>query len=98
MVWSVTNRARWFVRDDSFRFFLPLADLLSNGSFAAGIFRDEAAPTELAPVRPDAWLDRQAAEHVDTLLEHSSGASMQRTETEHYSNKHQEPVFILLPP
>ncbi len=31
----------------------------------------EAAPAELAPVRPDAWLDRQAAHHVDTLLEHS---------------------------
>ena len=31
----------------------------------------EAAPTQLAPVRPDAWLDRQAAEHVDTLLEQS---------------------------
>jgi hypothetical protein len=71
MVWSVTNRARWFVRSDSFRFFLPLSDLPANGSFAARIFRREAAPAELAPVRPDAWLDRQAAEHVDTLLEQS---------------------------
>ena len=72
MVWSVTNRARWFVRSDSFRFFLPLADLPADGSFAARIFRGEAAPTELTPVRPDAWLDRQAAEHVDTLLEQST--------------------------
>lgn len=71
MVWSVTNLARWFVRSNSFRFFLPLADLPANGSFAARIFRGEATPGELAPVRPDAWLDRQAAEHVDTLLEHS---------------------------
>lgn len=71
MVWSVSNRARWFVRSDSFRFFLPLPELPANGSFAAGIFRGESAPAELAPVRPDAWLDRQAAEHVDTLLEHS---------------------------
>lgn len=71
MVWSVTNRARWFIRSDSFRFFLPLADLPADGSFAARIFRGEAAPTQLAPVRPDAWLDRQAAEHVDTLLEQS---------------------------
>jgi hypothetical protein len=71
MVWSVTNSARWFVRSDSFRFFLPLPELPANGSFAARIFKGEAAPTELAPVRPDAWLDRQAAEHVNTLLEHS---------------------------
>jgi hypothetical protein len=71
MVWSVTNSARWFVRSDSFRFFLPLPELPANGSFAARIFKGEAAPTELAPVRPDAWLDRQAAEHVNMLLEHS---------------------------
>ena len=71
MVWSVSNRARWFVRSDSFRFFLPLSELPANGSFAARIFRGESAPTELAPVPPDAWLDRQAAEHVETLLEHS---------------------------
>jgi IrrE N-terminal-like domain len=71
MVWSVTNSARWFVRSDSFRFFLPLPELPANGSFAARIFKGEAAPTELAPVRPDVWLDRQAAEHVNTLLEHS---------------------------
>lgn len=71
MVWSVTNSARWFVRSDSFRFFLPLADLPANGSFAARIFRGESAPAELAPVRADAWLDRQDAEHVTTLLEHS---------------------------
>lgn len=71
MVWSITNRARWFVRSDSFRFFLPLPDLPANGSFAARIFRGESAPAELAPVPSDAWLDRQAAEHVHTLLEHS---------------------------
>jgi len=71
MVWSVTNSARWFVRSDSFRFFLPLAELPANGSFAARIFRGESAPAELAPVRADAWLDRQDAEHVTTLLEHS---------------------------
>jgi hypothetical protein len=73
MIWSVANRARWFVRSDSFRFFLPLAELPANGSFAAGIFRGEAASAEFATVRPDAWLDRQAAENVDTLLEHSIG-------------------------
>jgi hypothetical protein len=73
MIWSLGNRARWLVRSDSFRFLLPLAELPADGSFAAGIFRGEAAPAELAPVRPDAWLDRQAAEHVDTLLEHSIG-------------------------
>jgi len=71
MVWSVSNRARWFVRSDSFRFFLPLPELPANGSFAARIFKGESAPAELAPVRPDAWLDRQAAKYVDTLLEHS---------------------------
>jgi hypothetical protein len=71
MIWSVAKRARWFVRSDAFRFFLPIAELPAQGSFAAQIFRGEAAPTELAPVRPDAWLDRQAAENVDTLLEHS---------------------------
>jgi len=71
MVWSVADRARWFVRSDSFRFFLPIAELPSGDSFAAGIFRGDAAPTELTPVRPDVWLDRQAAERVDTLLEHS---------------------------
>ena len=71
MVWSVNDRARWFARSDSFRFFLPLPELPANGSFAARIFRGESAPAELAPVRPDAWLDRQAAEHLDTLLEHS---------------------------
>jgi hypothetical protein len=54
-----------------FPFFLPIAELPTDGSFAAQIFRGEAAPTELAPVRPDAWLDRQAAENVATLLEHS---------------------------
>jgi hypothetical protein len=71
MVWSVTNSARWFVRSNSFRFFLPLAELPANGSFAARIFRGESAPAELAPVRADAWLDRQDAERVTTLLEHS---------------------------
>ncbi|MFI5072763.1 MAG: hypothetical protein ACHP8A_17925 [Terriglobales bacterium] len=71
MVWSVTNSARWFVRSDSFRFFLPLEELPANGSFAARIFRGESAPAELAPVRADAWLDRQDAEHVTTLLERS---------------------------
>jgi hypothetical protein len=71
MVWSVTNSARWFVRSDSFRFFLPLAELPANGSFAARIFRGESAPAELAPVRADAWLDRQDAERITTLLEHS---------------------------
>ncbi|HAX41796.1 MAG TPA: ImmA/IrrE family metallo-endopeptidase [Bryobacteraceae bacterium] len=71
MVWSVNNRARWFVRSDSFSFFLPLADLPANGSFAARIFNGGVVPEELAPVRPDAWLDRQAAERVNTLLEHS---------------------------
>lgn len=71
MVWSVTDRARWFVRSDSFRFFLPLADLPANGSFAARIFRGEAAPTDFTPVRADAWLDRNASEYVETLLEHS---------------------------
>jgi uncharacterized protein DUF955 len=71
IVWSVNNCARWFARSDSFRFFLPLPELPANGSFAARIFRGESAPAELAPVPPDAWLDRQAAEHVDTLLEHS---------------------------
>jgi hypothetical protein len=48
-----------------------LPELPANGSFAARIFRGESAPAELAPVRPDAWLDRRAAEHVDLLLEHS---------------------------
>jgi len=71
MVWSVTNSARWFVRSDSFRFFLPLAELPANGSFAARIFRGESAPAELAPVRADAWLNRQDAEQITTLLEHS---------------------------
>jgi IrrE N-terminal-like domain len=71
MVWSVSNRARWFVRSDSFRFYLPLPELPANGSFAARIFRGESTPAELAPVRPDAWLDRRAAEHVALLLEHS---------------------------
>jgi hypothetical protein len=71
MVWSVADRARWFVRSESFRFFLPLAELPASDSFAARIFRGDAAPTELAPVPPDLWLERQAAEHVDTLLEHS---------------------------
>jgi hypothetical protein len=54
-----------------FSFFSSIAELPADGSFAAQIFRGESAPTELAPVRPDAWLDRQAAENVDTLLEHS---------------------------
>lgn len=71
MIWSVTNSARWFVRSDSFRFFLPLAELPANGSFAARIFRGESAPAELAPVRADVWLDRQDAGQVTTLLEHS---------------------------
>jgi hypothetical protein len=71
MVWSVADRARWLVRSDAFRFFLPLAELPASDSFAAGIFRGDPAPTEFAAVRPDVWLDRQAAEHVGTLLEHS---------------------------
>ncbi len=71
MIWSVANRARWLVRSDAFRFFLPIVELPAEGSFAAQIFRGKAAPTDFAPVRPDAWLDRQPAENVDTLLEHS---------------------------
>lgn len=71
LVWSEGNQARWCARSDSFRFFLPLEELPAAGSFAATIFNGEPAPADFAQVPPDAWLDRRAAERVDTLLEHS---------------------------
>lgn len=71
MVWSLDNQARWCVRSDTFRFFLPLAELPAEGSFAAGLFKGRIAPSDFAAVPAEAWLDRQAAESVETLLEHS---------------------------
>lgn len=71
MIWSVKGQARWCFRSDTFRFFLPVADLPANGSLAAGIFNGRDAPSDFTSVRPDAWFDRQAAERVETLLEHS---------------------------
>lgn len=71
MVWSSDNQARWCARSDSFRFFLPLAELPAEGSFAAKLFKGGNAPSGFAPVPPEVWLDREAAENVETLLEHS---------------------------
>lgn len=71
MVWSVASQARWFARSDTFRFFLTVTDLPAVGSFASKIFNGSVAPSEFAPVSAGAWLERQAAERVDILLEHS---------------------------
>lgn len=69
LVWSEGNQARWCARSDAFRFFLPLEELPAAGSFAARIFDGEQGPGDFAPVPSNAWLDRRAAERVDTLLE-----------------------------
>ena len=71
MVWSSDNQARWCARSDTFRFFLPLAELPAEGSFAAELFKGRMVPSDFAPVPAEAWLERQAAESVETLLEHS---------------------------
>ena len=71
MVWSSDNQARWCARSDTFRFFLPLAELPAEGSFAAGLFKGRMVPSDFAAVPAEAWLDRQADESVETLLEHS---------------------------
>jgi Zn-dependent peptidase ImmA (M78 family) len=70
MVWSSDNQARWCARSDAFRFYLPLAELPAEGSFAAKLFKGGIAPSDFAAVPADAWLDRQAAESIETLLEH----------------------------
>jgi Zn-dependent peptidase ImmA (M78 family) len=71
MVWSVAKQARWCARSDTFRFFLPLSELPAEGSHAANLFIGADAPSDFSAVPAEAWLDRQAAERVDTLLEHS---------------------------
>jgi hypothetical protein len=71
LVWSVSGNARWSWRSAAFRFFLPLPDLPSPASFAARLFGGSTAPSDFAPVAPDAWLDRRDAEIVETLLDHS---------------------------
>jgi hypothetical protein len=71
MVWSSDGQARWCARSDAFRLFLPLPDLPAAGSFAATLFNGGTAPSDFAAVPAEAWLDRQAAETVETLLEHS---------------------------
>jgi hypothetical protein len=71
MVWSTGDHARWCARSHTFRFFLPLPDLPAEGSYAARLFKGGTAPTEFSPVAAEAWLDRQAAESVQSLLEHS---------------------------
>jgi hypothetical protein len=71
MVWSSDNQARWCARSDTFRFFLPLAELPAEGSFAAGLFKGHIVPSDFAAVPAQAWLDRKASESVETLLEHS---------------------------
>ena len=71
MVWSFAGQARWCAKSDAFRFFIPLAELPAEGSFAGKLFRAEMAPATFAPVPSNMWLDRQMAEQVDVLLEHS---------------------------
>jgi Zn-dependent peptidase ImmA (M78 family) len=68
MVWSSDNQARWIARSDTFRFFLPLAELPAEGSCAAGLFKGGVVPADFTPVPAGAWLDPQAAERVQTLL------------------------------
>ena len=71
MIWSTDNHARWCARSDSFQFFLPLNELPADESYAAKIFNGGNAPATFTPVPANAWLDRQAAARVPTLLEHS---------------------------
>jgi Zn-dependent peptidase ImmA (M78 family) len=71
MVWSSDSQARWCARSEAFRFYLPLADLPSGGSFAARLFKGGGAPGDFSVVPAEMWLDRSAAESVGTLLEHS---------------------------
>ena len=71
MVWSSDNQARWCARSEAFRFYLPLAELPADGSFAARLFKGVVVPADFAVVPAEMWLDRQVAESVGTLLEHS---------------------------
>jgi hypothetical protein len=71
MVWSSDNQARWCARSETFRFFLPLAELPAEGSHAAGLFKGSPTPSDFAAVPVATWLDRQVADTVETLLEHS---------------------------
>ncbi len=71
MVWSSDDQAHWCVRSDAFRFFLPLAELPAEGSYAAELFKGNPALSDFAVVPADTWLDRQVADSVETLLEHS---------------------------
>ena len=70
MVWSSDNEARWCARSETFRFYLPLAELPADVSFAARLFKGGVVPADFAVVPAETWLDRQAAESVGTLLEH----------------------------
>jgi len=71
MVWSSDNQARWCARSELFRFYLPLAELPAAGSFAGRLFKGDVVPTDFAVVPAEMWLDRQSAERVGTILEHS---------------------------
>lgn len=71
MVWSSNNQARWCARSEGFRFFLPLDELPTNTSYAGKLFAGNTVPAWFAPVPAETWLDRRAAEEVDTMLEHS---------------------------
>jgi len=71
MAWSDGGHARWCVRSESFWFFLPLPELPASGSQASRLFCGEAAPADFTSVPSSAWLERQGAERVSILLEHS---------------------------
>ncbi len=53
MVWSSDNQARWCARSEAFRFYLPLAELPADGSFAARLFKGSVvlATLPLCPQR-----------------------------------------------
>lgn len=72
-VWSEGRRARWYRRSDAFPFYLSKEILPCDGSFAYGLFEGSNAPDDFAEIPAETWLDRQDADRVVRVLEHSIG-------------------------
>lgn len=70
-IWSSQKASKWYRRSRSFPFYLSKEILPCEGSFAYQLFEGGNVPNDFAEVSAESWLDRQDAERIVRLLEHS---------------------------
>jgi hypothetical protein len=70
-IWSSKKTAKWYRRSEGFPFYLSKEILPCEGSFAHRLFEGGNVPNDFAEVSAESWLDRQDAERVVRVLEHS---------------------------